>query len=301
MTDTPDPSNARRIGLMCLFATAIGWGLNWPVIKIILREWSPLFSRGMAGVIAATGLFAIALARRERIAVPPHTSGRLLGAAMLNVFAWIGLSTIAMKSLSVAEGALLAYTMPVWATLLSWPVRGVKPTTRDLLALALALAGVVVLLAGPGFALGAGKVPAALLMLCSAVLFAFGTVLGVSAIPMPAIPLTAWQVALGCTPMVILGLLFETPPTMTHSTAGWASMAYMTVVPLGVCYLTWFETTRILPAAVASTGMLMVPIIGILSAALVIGEPIGLRESVAVVLTLTGVWLAVRKPVRDTR
>jgi drug/metabolite transporter (DMT)-like permease len=96
--------------------------------------------------------------------------------------------------------------------------------------------------------------------------------------------------------MVVAGLLFEKPRFDAFSPAGWASMAYMTVVPMGVCYLTWFAASRRLPAAMASTGMLVVPLVGVLSAAPIVGEPIGMRVIVALMLTLGGVFLAVRKP-----
>ncbi len=48
-------------------------------------------------------------------------------------------------------------------------------------------------------------------------------------------------------------------------------MIYMTLIPMGVCYLTWFETLRRLPPASASTGMLLAPVIGVVSAACYIG------------------------------
>src|SRR3954463_14669321 len=69
---------SRRIGLFCLAVTAVGWGLNWPIIKLILREWPPLSARGTAGLAAAIGLAAVALERGERIAIPSRaTSARL--------------------------------------------------------------------------------------------------------------------------------------------------------------------------------------------------------------------------------
>ena len=127
-------------------------------------------------------------------------------------------------------------------------------------------------------------------------LFAFGTVVGVAAIPLPPIALTAWQVGLGCVPMVLVGLLFERPHFEALRPAGWAGMAYMSMVPMGVCYLGWFMASRRLPPALTSTGMLLVPIVGVISAAPLAGEPIGTREMVALVLTLGGVGLAIRRP-----
>src|SRR3954454_7410253 len=291
-------ARSRRIGLACLVLTAVGWGVNWPVIKLILRDWPPLFARGTAGLAAALGLAAIALARGERLAVPPDALGRLSMAAALNVFAWMGLSTLAMVWLSVAEGALLVYTMPLWATLLAWPLRGARPTPRGLAALALGLAGVAVLLGGAGLALEAGKLPGVLLALSAAVFFALGTVAGVSAIPLPPIALTAWQVGLGCLPMAMAGLLVERPRVAALSPAGWAGMIYMTVVPMGLCYLGWVAAARRLSPATAATGMLLVPLVGVLSAAPIVGEPLGLRTMLALALTLSGVVLAVRAPAR---
>ena len=48
------------IGLVCLVVTSTGWGLNWPAMKLLLREWPPLFSRGLAGLAAAGALALVA-------------------------------------------------------------------------------------------------------------------------------------------------------------------------------------------------------------------------------------------------
>lgn len=88
------------------------------------------------------------------------------------------------------------------------------------------------------------------LTLGSATLFALGSVLMRTPLPIPPIALAAWQVGLGCFPIIILGLIFEKP----------------------------------------------VPGIGVIGAAVMLGEPLGLREVIAMALTLGGVTLALRKP-----
>ena len=50
------------IGSICLGVTAFGWALNWPLMKLLLQQWPPLFSRGLAGVASAMILFSIAIA-----------------------------------------------------------------------------------------------------------------------------------------------------------------------------------------------------------------------------------------------
>ncbi|MBO0711346.1 MAG: EamA family transporter [Acetobacteraceae bacterium] len=61
-----------------------------------------------------------------------------------------------------------------------------------------------------------------------------------------------------------------------------------------IAYLAWFRALAHLPAATASIGTLIAPIVGVSSSAPLFGEPVGLRQLVALVLTLFDVGLAVR-------
>ena len=285
----------RSIGFLCLGVTAFGWALNWPLMKLLLQQWPPLFARGLAGVCAALILAALAKSWRQSLAVPREVIPRLLFASFTNVFAWMGFSTMAMKFVTVGEGALIAYTMPIWAMLFAWPFLHLRPTIRDVSALVLGVAGVALLLSGNGFAFGAAKLLGIALALSCAILFALGNVLNRKQLPMPPLVVVAWQVGLGCLAMLIIGIAFEQPDYAAITPLGVACFVYMTLIPMGVCYLTWFETLRRLPPTSASTGMLLVPVIGVVSAAIILGEPLGLREVAAMVLTLGGVTLALQK------
>jgi drug/metabolite transporter (DMT)-like permease len=285
----------RRAGLLCLVVAAVGWGLNWPALKLVLAEWPPLSARGASGVVAAAGLAVLAAARGERLVVPRGLSGRLVQAAATNVFVWMGFTTVAMQWLSVGEAALLVYTMPIWVTLLAWPILGERPTYTTVAALALGIAGIGVLLGGQVSAFSPERLTGVLLALSAAILFALGTVTSRSTLPLPPLASVAWQVGIGCAPMLAAGLLFERPALTALSAPGWAAMAYMTVVPMGLCYVCWFAALRRLPASTASIGTLLVPIVGVTTAAYALGEPFGVREILALVLTLGGVALALRK------
>jgi drug/metabolite transporter (DMT)-like permease len=292
----PNSLPPRLAGFLFLAVTSIGWGANWAAIKILLREWPPLFSRGVSGVAAAVLLAGVAVAFGESLSVPRRAIGRLLFAAFTNVFAWMGFSTMAMRYLAVSEGTLLVYTMPIWATLFAWPILGRRPSLRDIAALLLGLSGLVVLLSGDGMALGPDKFIGIALALAAAIFFAFGGVMTKSSLPIAPTALVAWQVGLGCLPMIIIGLLFEHPNVGAITSSGWTVLIYMALGPMGVCYLSWFAALRRLPAATAAIGTLAVPIVGVVGAAFVLGEPLGVREVAAMVLTLAGVALALQKP-----
>jgi len=284
-----------RAGLLYLLIASVGWGLNWPAMKVILAEWPPLFARGAAGVVAALGLALLAAARGERLAIPRDAFGRLVLAAATNVLVWMGFTTVAVQWLTVGEAALLVYTMPIWVTLLAWPIRRERPTFRTVAALVLGISGIAVLLGGEVTAFSAHKLFGVILTLSAAILFALGTVTARTALPVPPLASVAWQVGMGCTPMVMAGLLFERPDFGALSAAGWTMMAYMTVVPMGLCYVCWFAALRKLPPSTASIGTLLVPIVGVIAAAYALGEPLGVKEIAALILTLSGVALALRK------
>ena len=290
---SPDP---RFAGFLLLAITILGWGLNWPAVKVLLHEWPPLFSRGVAGVAAAVLLAVIARGRGESLHVPARALPRLAFAAFTNVFAWMGFGTVAMKYLPISEAALLAYTMPIWTMLLAWPVLGERPTLRGVAALVLAFAGLAVLFSGQSFAFDQGKLMGIAMALGAAVLFAFGSVTARAPIPLKPIALVAWQVGLGCLPMIFIGLLIEHPDLGALSPRGWALMVYMTLGPMAIAYLTWFAALRRLQPAAATTGSLGVPIVGVCAGALFLGDPFGVREVAALVLTLAGVALALQKP-----
>jgi drug/metabolite transporter (DMT)-like permease len=286
----------RQVGLLCLLVTVVGWGVNWPVMKFLLREWPPLSARGTAGITAAVALALVATLRGERLTVPVRSVGRLLVAAGLNVTAWMGLSTLSLLWLDAGQGALLVFTMPIWATILAWPVLGDRPTAGHVLALVLGVAGVTVLL-GDLHGARPELLPGVACALGAAVLFAVGTVALRLPLGLPPLAATAWQVGLGCVPMVAAGMLLESPDPAALSPAGWAAMAYMSAVPMGACYLCWFAALRRLPAATASLATLLTPVVGVIGAAIALGEPFGVRQMLALALTLGGVMLAIRQRV----
>jgi len=187
MTD-PRPTPARGAitpaGLMFLAITSVGWGFNWPVTKYLLNELPPLTMRGVTGVIGAGLLAALALLSRQSLHVPRPLWPRLVLAATLNVALWMALMGLALLWLPASEAALIAYTMPVWASLLAWPVLGERPTLLRTVALVMAFAGLAVIMGGNGLAASLEKLPGIIMALAGAVGFAVGTVLA-KKLPLP--------------------------------------------------------------------------------------------------------------------
>ncbi len=276
-----------------VLATAFGWGVGWPMTKIALQDWPPLFVRGTAGMAAAVGLGLIALLRGEDLLPPVRLLPRLALSSLINVFAWAGFTALSLLWLHVAEAALLTFSMPLWTTLLAWPLLGERPTSRGLLALLLGFGGLVLLMGVHPEDL-AQRLPGVAFALSAAILFALGAITARRPLPLSPIVSTAWQIVFGCVPMIVIDCILSTPDLGALSLEGAGAMVYMAVGPMALCYFGWFGALKRVPATTAATGLLLVPVIGAASAAAILGEPLGLREAGAFLLTLSGVALALR-------
>lgn len=294
MTQPP----ARRpdaTGLVLLLGTTIGWGLNWPAMKVLLADLPVLSTRATSGALGFFVLAVVALWRRESLAVPTRLWPRLLLVSALNVTAWMGLASFSLLWLAAAEATIVCYTMPVWASLMAWAVLGEKPGPARLVGMVLALSGLVLLVLGRGIDVGLAKLPGVAFGLGSAILFSLGTVVTKRwPLGLPPVSSTVWQVGLGIAPLAVAALLVDPPALGGLSAGGWALIAYGGVFALGLCYLSWFAALGRLPASVASLGTLLTPMVGVASAAIFLGEPFGWREATALALTLSGVAFAVR-------
>jgi len=298
MTDSKPPGARAHItpaGLMFLAITSVGWGFNWPVTKYLLSELPPLTMRGATGVIGASLLALLAILRGQSLRVPRELWPRLVLAAFLNVACWMALMGLALLWLPASEAALIAYTMPVWASVLAWPILGERPNLLRVISLVMAFAGLAAIMGGNGFAASAAKLPGIIMALGGAIGFAVGTVLA-KKLPLPLPPLTAaaWQIGIGCLPVAIVGLFVEKADVAALSNLGWILIVYSTVIQFCVAYVSWFAALARLPASVAAIGTMAVPVIGVIASAVALHEPLGVGQITALAFTLAGVVLATR-------
>jgi drug/metabolite transporter (DMT)-like permease len=289
------PAHITPAGLMFLAITSVGWGFNWPVTKYLLGELPPLTLRGTTGVVGACLLTGLAILSGQSLRVPRNVWPRLVLAAILNVGCWMVLMGLALVWLPASEAALIAYTMPVWASILAWPILGERPTLLRVISLVMAFAGLSAIMGGNGLAASMAKLPGIIMALGGAMGFAVGTVLA-KKLPLGLPPLTAaaWQVGIGCTPVAVVGFFVEKADVANLSELGWILIVYSTVVQFCIAYVSWFAALARLPASVAAIGTMAVPVIGVVASAVALHEPLGPGQIAALVFTLAAVVLATR-------
>jgi drug/metabolite transporter (DMT)-like permease len=78
------------------------------------------------------------------------------------------------------------------------------------------------------------------------------------------------------------------------STLGWLLFGFSTVFQGAIGYACWFAALERLPASTAAVGTLIVPVTGVVASAISLGEPLGIPQIGALLLTVAGVAIAAR-------
>jgi drug/metabolite transporter (DMT)-like permease len=287
-----------RLGWVLLGAITVFWGTNWVALKIALSEIPVWQYRALTCGVGGLALLGLALAGGHSVRVPRKAWRPLALGALFNVTGWTVLSGFGVRLLGSGEASVASYTMPVWATLLGVFVLGERLTARILAALGLSVVGIMALLSNSLEALGAAPL-GVFLMLSASVSWATGTiVLKRVAWPMPVIAVVGWQLLIGACPILLVAVMSE-PYRLDQAsaTALWA-LVYTLLLPLTFCYYAWYKVVSLFPASIASIGTVLIPVVAVLSGALVLGEPVGWREITALLAVASAIGLVLFEPSR---
>jgi drug/metabolite transporter (DMT)-like permease len=131
---------------LALAVNALVWGVSWwPFRELQARGLHPLWATAIVFIFS---LACVVIARPQAwrgFAGRPLMWLLMLATGLTNTgFNW------AVTEGDVVRVVLLFYLMPAWSVMLVWPLLGEKPTAASLLRVALALAGVAVVLKAPG-------------------------------------------------------------------------------------------------------------------------------------------------------
>jgi drug/metabolite transporter (DMT)-like permease len=74
------------------------------------------------------------------------------------------------------------------------------------------------------------------------------------------------------------------------------ALIYLFLFPMSFCQWAYFKTVGLLPASIAAIGTLMVPVVGVYSSHLILGEKVGLNDLLALLLVLSALILVLVLP-----
>ena len=294
-TGVSQPS--RAVGYLMLASLGLFWGLNWPGMKIALAELPVWWFRSLSVGAGAIGLLLIAAAAGQRVRPARGDLVPLFVCSAFNILGWHILTAYGVSMMAAGRASIIAFTMPVWASLLAAAILGEAITRWKVMGLFLGLAGLAILIGPDLAALGAAPL-GALFMLGASISWAAGTVLFKKLdISIPVASAIGWQLAIGT--VVITGFAVALEPVPDLTALSWkaiGALAYLFALPMIYCQWAYFSVVRIFPAAIAAIGTLAVPVVGVFSSALLLGEPVRANDLAALLLIFAALFVVLVAP-----
>jgi drug/metabolite transporter (DMT)-like permease len=257
-----------------------------------VREVSVWTFRSVAMLGAGLMLLTIARLRGQPLWIPRRYWRTVLLGTFFYLVIWNLASTYATLLIPSGQAAVLGFTMPLWSALISWAVLGERLNARLVLALALGGAGVTVLMVDSFQAYAEAPLGLAVGLL-SAIGWAIGTlILKRGNVQVPVLVLTSWQLLIGAVPMTLGALVLGDGQWFMPSWQTIAVIAWITLVPMCIGNVCWFAIVGLLPANIAGLSSVMVPVVAMISGAIVNGEPLGALHWLSMAACATALLLA---------
>ena len=266
-------SDATTAKLLVL-AQSFCWGLSWTAMRVALDEVSPWTMRFLGFSIGAATLIVLLKAQGRSLAIPGGWNlVHVLFSGLILVLSFGFAATFAQLMANTSRVIVVNYSMPVWSSVMAYFILHERITSRAALGLALCIAGLGVLLYPVVNVSLEEPVGLLLALLCSLGWAASAVYMKWARIKGDLLAAALWQIVVG---VVIFGascLIFNGVPEIgpLHWRT-WAGLLFNGILGTGIAYFIWFHIIGRLTLAMASLGSLANPVVGVIGAAIILGD-----------------------------
>ncbi len=264
-----------------LLGMAVLWGASWPAGRVLAQAMPPLAAAAWRFTIAAVILLLWLRLAKGRW--PTLTGRQWLGLAVggtVGVFAYAVLFMMALQRVDASRAALVVTTNPVFTTVLAAWLFGERLNKRIGLGLVCAVLGAAMVLThGAPWMIFSGGIGVGewLLLGCVAAWVAYTLIGKVLLAGIDSLTATTMTATIGTVLLWLCALVFEGPSTMVSAITGlqpsvWAAMVFLAVGSTVLAYAWYNHGIAALGAGTASSYISLVPVFGVGSAVLWLGE-----------------------------
>lgn len=296
---TGNPSETTKLApasaLALLLVIALSWGMSWPVNKVLLTYVSPIWAVSTRLSLAAVVFGLIALVA-GKLRLPPRQDMPMVASlAVLHMSVFAVLTSLGLVYVSAGRTVLLAYTTPLWVFPMAWLMMGEALTAQRLIAIASGMVGLALLInplaiawSDKGVLLGHGLI--LLAAVCWAVSIVYTRMHRWTASPFD---LLFWQLLLGAVLTTAAALLFEGWPVIDVTPHFIGLLLYGGTISTSLAYWALSTVNRSLPATTTALGLLAVPVFGVMSSMVTLGETLDWITLAALLLIVGGIAIGI--------
>ena len=293
-----------------MFLVAFFWGLAWPVGRILATDlidypYSVMFIRYL---FAVPVLFGWLWFKEGNIVPLKRDYNYLLLLAFTSVFLYQFGYMFGMQKTAASDASLIIGFNPVSVSLLSVLILSHNVTRNGMIGIFLSFTGVVLIfLASPNVSIEfSDRLVGNAYIMFGAFAYAIYVVamrryvLVISDDPLSSLATISWTSLIGCL-MFVPFVINESPWNRDWENEEWALIAYLGILSTALCYVFFAMGVETIGANKAASFINVVPIFGILSSWLWIGEELGLVQIVSFILIFYGVKLVNQQPSESLR
>lgn len=292
--DSEMNSLSPRAAVGLFLIVVLAWGVNWSVTKQLVQFVPPLWTAAIRSWIALACL-AVILGLSNNLVIPERRDiPVVLSVALLHMTLFSTLVAAGLRFLPASKGVVLGYTTPLWVAIAA-PLLGKDMLTAPKLAGALlGLIGLAVILnpasvdwTNASVLLGAGMVILAAICWAANIIY-------IRAHRWIASPLQLliWQVLVATIVLSVSATITDGLPHVEWSWRLALLFLYSGLIGTALAYWAMSMVNKSISALTTSLGTTATPLVGIASAAVLLGEPIDISLAVAAGLIVTGIGLA---------
>ncbi|WP_406211219.1 EamA family transporter [Kitasatospora sp. NBC_01560] len=280
----------RHIALAVLVAAV--WGLNFVLIHVGLENFPPLlFCALRFAVVAVPAVFFVG---------PPRVAWRwVLAVGFVLGVVKFGLLFLGMHAgMPAGLSSLVLQSQAVFTALFAAALLRERPGGQRLAGLAIAFGGIGLSALDRGLG---GPIGAFALVVLAAVAWGLSNVLTRRAAPSDALRWMVWVSAVPPLPLLGLSLLVEGPAADLRALrditpAGLGAIGYVGLVSTLFGFVAWSFLLRSYDATAVAPYSLLVPVFGMSSAWLLLGERISAAAGAAALLVIAGIGITALRP-----
>jgi drug/metabolite transporter (DMT)-like permease len=273
---------------------ALAWGSSYLWIKIGLGSLTPLTLIAGRLLFGATFLAIVVALARQELPRSPRQYGHLLVMSVINIVLPFTLITVGEQSIDSALASILNATVPLGVIVIApFFLPDERITPARIAGLALGFCGVILLVLPDLVNLGDSDLTGELMMLGASLSYACGGVYARRNVHglRPMIP-ALFQVTFAALIVVCLAAIVDRPwETLSPAPEAIVAVVWLGILGSGIAYLCYFFVLQHWGATRTSMVAYLLPVVGIVLGAAVLGDPVTLNRLAGTALVLAGVAL----------
>lgn len=287
------PPLAADLGLLGLAAI---WGVNFSVVKVVLREMDPFALNALRFPLAALAFWLVLRARGGVRRPASEDVPRILLLGLVGNVAYQVFFIQGLDGTLAGNASLLLATTPIWTLVLSFVAGHERPNLRVMAGIGCTLTGIVLIVLGRGGGLTvqSSTLRGDLLMLGAAVLWSAYTVWGRTPVTRYGpLRMTAWSLWIATPVIVVMGIPSLRSSDLTAVSPGaWLGVVYAGVLSIAVAYVLWYRGVQLLGNSRTAVYSNLVPVMALVTAWLWLGETPTVGQLAGACVILGGLWLS---------